>query len=63
MSDEEDTQIEFEFDKFMDDTLIKENRALTRDPKDEELTPQRKHDRARRERVGHLIRYTGGEKK
>lgn len=56
-------QLEFDFDKFMDDTLIKEAKTQSRDPNDEELTPQRKRDRARREKVHHLIRFQPKEEK
>jgi len=52
---EEGTQ----FDKFMDDILIKEARQVKRDAKEEELPLHVRANGLRRENPGHLIRYGG----
>lgn len=47
----------FDFDRFMDDIVIKERAAEKRDARDEDLTPVQIRHRTRRENTGNLIRF------
>jgi hypothetical protein len=49
------------FDKFIDDLLIHERQQVKRDATDEEISPQAKRMKQRRENVGFLIHYNGGK--
>lgn len=50
-------EIKFEFDKFMDDILIKERQSEKRQ-KNAELTPVQQYANRRRENPYQLIRYS-----
>jgi hypothetical protein len=57
MSNENNTQ-DFEFDKFMQDIVTKENRNRTEDAKPEELTPQREYIQRYRELPQNRTRWS-----
>jgi hypothetical protein len=57
----QDMQEDSGFDKFMDDLLIKERQQVKRDATDEEISPQAKRMKQRRENVGFLIHYNSGK--
>jgi hypothetical protein len=55
MSDKQAQSETFEFDKFMDEIVVKE--AKKEENKDEKLTPQREYIRRYRERPQNRIRF------
>lgn len=54
--------IKFDFDRFMDDIVIKERSSQKRTANDKELTPMQIRNRTRRENVGNLIKFNQGGK-